>query len=217
VKDVLLLDVTSLSLGIETRGGVFSRLIKRNTSIPTQVRRTVSTSIDNQKSVEIKVLQGEREFASDNRLLGSFILDGIPPAPRGTPQIEVCFDIDANGIVSVSAHDKDTGRKQTITIASSSGLSMDQIDRMVLEARLHAAEDKQRREVAEERNLADSVAYRIEKSIIQLDKKISEAVKRDLQTKISGVRATFMTNDAQRIKAARKALEQSFHKVKARI
>jgi molecular chaperone DnaK len=213
VKDILLLDVTPLSLGIETRGGVFSRLNKRNTTIPTQVRRTVSTSTDNQKSVEIKVLQGERELAKDNRLLGSFILDGIPPAPRGTPQIEVIFDIDANGIVNVSAQDKDTGHQQTITIVSSSGLTKYQIDNMVRDAEMHAADDKRRKGEAEERNLADSVAYRVAKNITQLDKTISEALKSELKTKIASVRTALATNDVQRIKAARKSLEQSLHKI----
>jgi molecular chaperone DnaK len=213
VKDILLLDVTPLSLGIETRGGVFSRLIKRNTTIPTQVSRTVSTSTDNQKSVEIKVLQGERELAKDNRLLGSFILDGIPPALRGTPQIEVIFDIDANGIVNVSAQDKDTGHQQRITIVSSSGLTKYQIDNMVRDAEMHAADDKRRKGEAEERNLADSVAYRVAKNITQLDKTISEALKSELKTKIASMRTALATNDVQRIKAARKSLEQSLHKI----
>ncbi|TMB85680.1 MAG: molecular chaperone DnaK, partial [Chloroflexi bacterium] len=145
VKDVLLLDVTPLSLGIETLGGVFTRLIERNTTIPTQKGQVFSTASDNQPSVEINVLQGEREFAKDNRSLGSFILDGIPPAPRGIPQVEVTFDIDANGIVNVSAKDKGTGREQKITIVASSGLSKDQIDRMVRDAESHAAEDKRRK------------------------------------------------------------------------
>ena len=146
VKDVLLLDVTPLSLGIETLGGVFTRLIERNTTIPTQKSQVFSTASDNQPSVEINILQGEREFAKDNRSLGSFILDGIPPAPRGVPQIEVTFDIDANGIVNVSARDKGTGREQKVTIHPSSGLSKDQIDKMVHDAESHAADDKRRKE-----------------------------------------------------------------------
>src|SRR5574340_1159672 len=173
VKDVLLLDVTPLSLGIETLGGVSTRLIERNTTIPTQKSQVFSTASDSQPSVEINVLQGEREFAKDNRSLGSFILDGIPPAPRGIPQIEVTFDIDANGIVNVSARDKGTGREQKITIVASSGLSKDQIDRMVRDAETHAAEDKRRKEEVEERNLADSAAYRAEKSMADLGDRLT--------------------------------------------
>src|SRR5947209_6670234 len=173
VKDVLLLDVTPLSLGIETLGGVFTRLIERNTTIPTQKGQVFSTASDNQPSVEVNVLQGEREFAKDNRSLGSFILDGIPPAPRGIPQVEVTFDIDANGIVNVSAKDKGTGREQKITIVASSGLSKDQIDRMVRDAESHAAEDKRRKEEVEERNQADSAAYQSEKNIAELGDKVT--------------------------------------------
>src|SRR6266566_1747876 len=213
VKDVLLLDVTPLSLGIETLGGVFTRLIERNTTIPTQKGQVFSTASDSQPSVEINVLQGEREFAKDNRSLGSFILDGIPPAPRGIPQIEVTFDIDANGIVNVSARDKGTGREQKITIVASSGLSKDQINRMVQDAEAHAAEDKRRKEEVEERNLADSAAYRSEKSIADLGDKITPEQKSDLESKIADVRAALSTDDVTRIKASREALEQAFYKV----
>jgi molecular chaperone DnaK len=213
VKDVLLLDVTPLSLGIETLGGVFTRLIERNTTIPTQKSQVFSTASDSQPSVEINVLQGEREFAKDNRSLGSFILDGIPPAPRGIPQIEVTFDIDANGIVNVSARDKGTGREQKITIVASSGLSKDQIDRMVRDAESHAADDKRRKEEIEERNLADSAAYRTEKSLSELGDKISAEQKSELETKIADVRAALSTDDVTRIKEAREALEQAFYKV----
>ena len=213
VKDVLLLDVTPLSLGIETLGGVSTRLIERNTTIPTQKSQVFSTASDSQPSVEINVLQGEREFAKDNRSLGSFILDGIPPAPRGVPQIEVTFDIDANGIVNVSARDKGTGREQKITIVASSGLSKDQIDRMVRDAETHAADDKLRKEEVEERNLADSAAYRAEKSIAELGDKITAEQKSELESKIADIRAALSTDDVPRIKSSREALEQSFHRI----
>src|SRR5579863_1605487 len=213
VKDVLLLDVTPLSLGIETLGGVSTKLIDRNTTIPTQKGQVFSTASDNQPSVEINVLQGEREFAKDNRSLGSFILDGIPPAPRGVPQVEVTFDIDANGIVNVSARDKGTGREQKITIVASSGLSKDQIEKMVRDAELHANEDKQRKEEVEERNLADSAAYRAEKSITDLGDKITSEQKGELETKIADVRAALATDDVARIKSSREALEQAFYKI----
>jgi molecular chaperone DnaK len=213
VKDVLLLDVTPLSLGIETLGGVFTRLIERNTTIPTQKSQVFSTASDSQPSVEINVLQGEREFAKDNRSLGSFILDGIPPAPRGVPQVEVTFDIDANGIVNVSARDKGTGREQKITIVASSGLAKDQIDKMVRDAESHAVEDKRRKEEVEERNLADSAAYRAEKSISELGDKITSEQKTELDSKISDVRSALQTDDVERIKSSREALEQTFHKV----
>jgi molecular chaperone DnaK len=213
VKDVLLLDVTPLSLGIETLGGVFTRLIERNTTIPTQKGQVFSTASDSQPSVEINVLQGEREFAKDNRSLGSFILDGIPPAPRGIPQIEVTFDIDANGIVNVSARDKGTGREQKITIVASSGLSKDQINNMVRDAEMHAADDKRRKEEVEERNLADSSAYRAEKSITELGDKLTSEQRSELETKIADIRAALSTDDVARIKSARESLEQSFHKI----
>ncbi|GCE04091.1 molecular chaperone DnaK [Dictyobacter aurantiacus] len=213
VKDVLLLDVTPLSLGIETLGGVFTRLIERNTTIPTQKSQVFSTASDSQPSVEINVLQGEREFAKDNRSLGSFILDGIPPAPRGVPQIEVIFDIDANGIVNVSARDKGTGREQKITIMPSSGLSKDQIDKMVRDAESHSAEDKRRKEEVEERNLADSAAYRSEKSLSEIGDKISPEQKSELEGKIADVRTALSTDDVERIKSSREELEQAFFKI----
>src|SRR5262249_41995274 len=165
VKDVLLLDVTPLSLGVETLGGVMTKLIERNTTIPTKKTEAFSTAADNQPSVEIHVLQGEREMARDNRTLGKFHLVGIPPAPRGIPQIEVTFDIDANGILNVSAKDRATGKTQQITITSSSGLSKDEVEKMVKEAQSHSEEDHKRRELVDLRNQADSLAYNLEKTL----------------------------------------------------
>jgi molecular chaperone DnaK len=213
VKDVLLLDVTPLSLGIETLGGVFTKLIERNTTIPTRKSQIFSTAADNQTAVSIHVLQGEREMASQNRTLGRFDLVGIPPAPRGVPQIEVSFDIDANGIVHVSAKDLGTGKEQKIRIESSSGLSEDEINRMVKEAESHAEEDKRAREGAEARNEADTLIYSTEKSLKDYGDKISDADKQQINDAIAELRSALETNDPDQIKGKMEALKQASYKL----
>ncbi|MGI8927388.1 MAG: molecular chaperone DnaK [Tepidiformaceae bacterium] len=213
VKDVLLLDVTPLTLGIETLGGVATAIIPRNTTIPTSKSQVFSTAADNQPSVEISVLQGERPMATDNKPLGRFILDGLLPAPRGLPQIEVAFDIDANGIVNVSAKDKGTGREQKITIQASSGLSKDEIDRMQREAELHADEDSKRRELIEMRNMADSTAYQAEKTLRENADKIEAALKTDVEEKVKAVRDANETEDTEQIRAALEELSQSMQRI----
>jgi len=213
VKDVLLLDVTPLSLGIETLGGVFTKLIERNTTIPTRKSQIFSTAADNQTAVSIHVLQGEREMASQNRTLGRFDLADIPPAPRGVPQIEVSFDIDANGIVHVSAKDLGTGKEQKIRIESSSGLNEDEINRMVKEAEQHAEEDKQARESAEARNEADTLIYSTEKSLNDYGDKITDQDKEQINNAISELRSAIESDDLEQIKAKTEALKQASHKL----
>ena len=206
VKDVLLLDVTPLSLGIETLGGVYDRVIERNTTIPTSKSRVYSTATDNQHSVEINVLQGERDMAAGNKTLGKFSLDGIPPAPRGVPQIEVTFDIDANGVVHVSAKDKGTGREQKVTISNSSGLSKDEVERMVRDAETHAEEDRKRREEVEVRNNADAAIFSAERSLSEYGDKVSEEIRTKIQGRISDVNAAKGTDDVDRIRTATEEL-----------
>ncbi|MBN9493160.1 molecular chaperone DnaK [bacterium] len=213
VKDVLLLDVTPLTLGIETLGGVATPIIQRNTTIPTAKSQVFSTAADNQPSVEIVVLQGERAMATDNKPLGRFILDGILPAPKGMPQIEVTFDIDANGIVNVSAKDKGTGREQKITIQASSGLSKEEIDKMQHDAELHADEDRKKRESIELKNIADSTAYQAEKTVRDNADKIDEALKTEVEGKVADVRSAIESDDGDRIRASLDALQQSMQRI----
>lgn len=217
VKDVLLLDVTPLSLGIETLGGVFTKIIERNTTIPTSKKQVFSTAADSQTQVEINVLQGERAMAADNKSLGRFILDGIPPAPRGIPQIEVSFDIDANGIVNVSAKDLGTGKEQKITITGSSGLSDKDIDDMVKNAEKFAAEDKKRKELADARNEADSLVYATEKTLRDLGDKVEPVKKGEVEAAIAGLKEAAAKEDAAAIRAAAEGLTKHLHELSARL
>ncbi len=213
VKDVLLLDVTPLTLGIETLGGVMTPLIERNTTIPTSKSQIFSTAADNQTSVEIHVLQGERKMATDNKTLGRFILDGIPPSPRGIPQIEVTFDIDANGILNVTAKDKATGKEQSIRIEASSDLSKEEIERMKKEAEAHAEEDKRKQELVEAKNLADSLIYTTEKALKDAGDKISVEKKKPVEEKIEGLKKVKDGNDIEAIKKATEELSQEAQKI----
>ena len=202
VKDVLLLDVTPLSLGIETLGSVMTKLIERNTTIPTSNTQIFSTAADNQSSVEIHVLQGERPMAGDNKTLGRFILSGLPPAQRGVPQVEVKFDIDANGILHVSATDKATGKSQQVTITSSAGLSKEEVERMKKDAEQHAQEDEARQKVIEQRNLADSMLYTAEKMLKDAGDKVSVEEKKDVEEKMEALRKVKDGDDHEAIKKA---------------
>ncbi|MGD8229515.1 MAG: molecular chaperone DnaK [Desulfobacteraceae bacterium] len=213
VKDVLLLDVTPLSLGIETLGGVATRLIEKNTTIPTKKSQIFSTAADNQPAVEIHVLQGEREMAAYNKTLGRFQLVGIPPAPRGVPQIEVTFDIDANGIVHVSAKDLGTGKEQSIKITASSGLSEEEIENLIKDAELHAEEDKKKRELVDARNMADSLIYSTEKSIKEIGDKLDESTKEDINKAIENLKQAMEGEDTEEIKRLADELTQASHKV----
>jgi molecular chaperone DnaK len=213
VKDVLLLDVTPLSLGIETMGGVFTKLIDRNTTIPTSRSNVFTTAADNQGSVEVHVLQGEREFARDNRTLGRFNLDGIPPAPRGVPQVEVTFDIDANGILSVKAQDKGTGREQSVTITASSTLGKEEVERMVKEAESHASEDRTRREEVELRNEADQMVYQAEKVLKENDERIPADVRAEVDAKMEALKAATKGGDVAALRKARDEFNEALQKV----
>ena len=217
VKDVLLLDVTPLTLGIETLGAVATPLIPRNTTIPTSKSQIFSTAADNQPSVEIHVLQGERPMAADNRTLGRFMLDGILPAPRGVPQIEVTFDIDANGILNVKAHDKGTGREQKITITASSGLSKEEVERMQHEAEAHAAEDSKQREEVETRNTADTLAYTAEKTLREQKDKIPADLNKETEDKIAALRSTLQGSDLEAIRKASQELNDTMQKIGAAV
>ncbi len=212
-EQMVLLDVTPLSLGVETQGGVMTKLIERNTTIPTEKKEIFSTAADNQTEVTIHVLQGEREFAGDNRTLGRFNLQGIPPAPRNVPQVEVVFNIDANGILHVSAKDLATGKQQSIEIKGSSGLNQAEIDRMKKEAESHADDDRKRRELVDLKNQADSMAYQMEKLLKEQGEKVAGDDRSNIESAISAVRDAVKGDDAEVIKRAMANLEKASHKV----
>jgi molecular chaperone DnaK len=213
VKDVLLLDVTPLSLGIETLGGVFTKLIDKNTTIPTRKSQVFSTAADNQSAVTIRVFQGEREMAADNKLLGQFDLVGIPPAPRGVPQVEVTFDIDANGIVHVGAKDLGTGKEQSIQITASSGLNKEEIDKMVKDAAAHADEDRKRRETIDARNQLDGLVYQTEKALADHGTSLDASTKGDIESALAEAKKALESQDAATIKAAADTLGRASHKL----
>jgi molecular chaperone DnaK len=213
VKDVLLLDVTPLSLGIETLGGVFTKMIEKNTTIPVSKSQVFSTAADNQTSVDVFVFQGEREMARDNKLLGNFQLDGIAPAPRGMPQVEVSFDIDANGILNVKARDKKTGKEQSVRIEASTGLSKEEIERMKKDAEAHSAEDKAKREAIEIKNQADAAVYAAEKALRDGGDKVPEDIRKEVQAKIDEVKQVKEGSDTQAIKNKMDELARTLSKI----
>ena len=213
VRDVLLLDVTPLSLGIETYGGVNTVLIPKNTTVPTDKKQVFSTAADSQPSVEIHVLQGERPMAQDNKTLGKFMLDGIPPAPRGVPQVEVSFDIDANGILNVSAKDKATGKTQSIKIEGSSGISKEEVERMKKDAEMHAADDKKKQEAIEAKNTADALVYTCEKTLKDSADKIKPEDKKEVEDKIGALKEAQKGDNIEEIQAKTKDLSESMQRV----
>jgi molecular chaperone DnaK len=213
VKDVLLLDVTPLTLGVETMGGVMTPIIERNTTIPVRRSQIFSTAEDNQTAVDIHVLQGERTMAADNITLGRFRLDGIPPAPRGIPQIEVTFDIDANGILNVSAKDKATGKEQRVTITASTNLSKAEIERMIEESKRHEAEDRRRREIVEARNLADNVIYQVEKALKENGERVPSDLRYEAESKISDLRQIMNGEDDRRMRSLSEELQQLYGRI----
>jgi molecular chaperone DnaK len=217
IRDVLLLDVTPLSLGLETLGGVFTKIIEKNTTVPTSKKQVFSTASDNQTSVEIHVLQGEREMAGDNKTLGRFILDGIPPSPRGIPQVEVAFDIDANGILNVTASDKATGKKQTVHIEASTGLSKEEIEKMKQDAEIHAGEDKAKKESIEARNQAENMVYLSEKTLREAGDKVSAEERKEVESKINDVKDALASTDNKRIKETAEKLSLEISKIGAKM
>jgi len=217
VKDILLLDVTPLSLGIETLGGVFTKVIEKNTTIPTSRAQVFSTASDNQPSVEIHVLQGEREMAGDNRTLARFVLDGLPPAPRGVPQVEVSFDVDANGILNVSAKDKATQKTQSVRIEASTGLSDAEIERMKKDAALHADEDKKKKELVEARNVAEGMIHMAEKTLREQAEKVGEEDKKELQDLVELVKKTKEGDNGDEIKSTTEKLSQALSRIGAKM